>query len=951
MSEKESYIESELYRVFKNVIEGFPEFFGITFTEIKDRMPVANGEADIVIFGKNKGQQFSIVIETKRRGRKYDHKLDPYSITVIGQALGYASVLESRLIATTNGDIFVIFDVEKKGTILQRQVGKSYKVENSQNFATSILRNIALYLNNNLETVELGDAFIERLRYFHSLISPLVYRSLHEELLSNHTFFDRFSKWLKEQGFPLNEEFKLNIANQAAYLIMNRIIFYKTLESYQKNLKLIPLNAQSEDEFDPKKLEERINECFGFIISTIDYEAVFTKSHIFDQIPYSNALLSYLNDFIRDIEQYNLSEINRDIIGEVYQRLIPIDERKRLGQYYTPNQVSDLITQFCVRGRDDKILDPSCGSGGFLVSSYERLKMLNHNDTDNEGLHNKILSQIYGVDINQFAAHLSVINLTMRDVRSNSKKINVLSTDFFHIPSLQAQIGVEHEEVSISNSQAVSYLLPVTFDAIVANPPYTRQDEIGDREYIDVIRENALTFYETKSTKKKGKYFVSKKYDRSTEAGIYAYFFTHSTHFLKEKGLMGFIVYSSWLDVKYGRFIQKFLLENFKIISLVDFDKRVFTDASVNTVIVLLQKAGGKENADLRDDNLTKFVRVKKPLPPDELVNYIEKAKSSYDDESIGIVVVPQLKLKKEEKWGHYLKAPPLFYTLQEKIKSKISDVASVSMGYVTLSNDFFILKKEQADGLGIEREFLKPVILNTKEIKFLDVRRTDSSKYLFMVESQSETFKGSLAQKYIENSENKDIEITRGHEKGKIVTGYQNLPALKDKKVWYELTYREPEEILVPVLVWERWFAVWNKDRVYTTQNFCWIKPKVEDHLLPLLALLNSTVTEFFVEVLGKSGYGEGVIELMKHNIDDIPILNPNQISSKNRIRLKEVYLKMVEKSRQNIDTSNLKLEIDEIIFEIIGLDNNLISVLYSDLKTLRENRKSKIKTEVMLK
>lgn len=951
MSVKESYIEAELYRIFKNAIEATPEFFGVTFTDIKDRMKVSSGEADIVIFGKVVGEPFTIVIETKKRGKKYDQRLDPYSITVIGQALGYAAALQSRLIATTNGDIFVIFDVNKQGTILQRRVGKSYKVEMNQNFALSVFRNISLYLTGRLETVELGDAFIERLRYFHALISPFVYDSLEEELLTNRAFENTFSKWLKEQGFSLTNAVKHNVAEQAAYLIMNRIIFYKTLESYQKNLKLLPLVAQPDEEFNPRTLQDRIGDCFNYIVSSIDYEAVFTKSHIFDEIPYSGPLLSYLNDFIRDIEQYNLSEINRDVIGEVYQRLIPIDERKRLGQYYTPNQVSDLITRFCIRNSDDTVLDPSCGSGGFLVSSYEKLKRLNDSNETTSTLHNKILSQIYGVDINQFAAHLSVINLTMRDVRSNSKKINVLSTDFFKIPALQAQIEIEHEAVSITNTKTSSYLLPVLFDSIVANPPYTRQDEIGDKNYIDSLRENALTFFEPKTTRKKSRAYSTKKYEMSSEAGIYAYFFTHSTHFLKEGGLMGFIVYNSWLDVKYGRYLQKFLLENFRIIAIIDFDKRIFTDASVNTVIVLLEKTTGKGNASLRDGNVTKFVRVKKLLSSDVLLNYIERARSSYDDNTLGIVTVPQNKLKREEKWGHYLKAPPLFYMLQEKLKTKVSDVAAITMGYVTLSNDFFIIGREQAEGLGIEPEFLKPLILNTREIRYLDVTEDECVKYLFMVNRDTGKLDGTYAKQYIETAERKDIEITRGHEKGKIVTGYQNLPALKDKKVWYELPFKSPEPILVPVLVWDRWFAVWNREAIYTTQNFCWIRPNQEEDLFPLLALLNSTVTEFFVEILGKSGYGEGVIELMKHNLEDIPVLDPKLLGQQFRKTLSNSFQILLKESRLTHDVTDIRREIDGVIFDALGIDQRELSAMYENLKTMREKRKNKVNTDVMLK
>lgn len=951
MNIKESYIESELYRVFKNLIEKTPKYSDVTFTDIKDRMKVSTGEADMVIFGERDHDPFTLVIEAKKKINRYDQKLDPYSVTVIGQALGYAAALNSRFIATTNGDIFVIFDVEKKGTILQKQVGRSYKVEMNENFATNVLNNISLYLEGNLESIELGDAFIERLRYFHSLISPIVYTSFEKELSCNETFSDLFSKWLLEQGLVVSTEVKHNVAEQAAYLIMNRIVFYKTLESYQSNLKLLPLSAMAEEKFDPKIVLERINECFEYVVTNIDYEAVFSRSQFFDLIPYSEILLSYLNDFIRDIKQYNLSEINRDVIGTVYQRLIPIDERKRLGQYYTPSQVTDLITQFCIQHENTRVLDPSCGSGGFLVSAYERLKILNMPYLSGEALHNKILSQVYGVDVNQFAAHLSVINLTMRDIRSYTSKVNVLSTDFFQIPSLQARIGREHEEVSISNAKSKVYLLVGQFDSVVANPPYTRQDEIGDENYIELIRDNSLTFYDKRYTKKKGEYFIPRKYEMSSEAGIYTYFLMHSTHFLKENGIMGFIIYNSWLDVKFGKYLQKFLLDSFSILAIVDFDRRIFTDAAVNTVVIILKKTDGDRNSEKRDHNISRFVTVKQKIKTGNLVSLINKTVSSLEDETIRIVCVPQFELKKENKWGHYLKAPPLYYRILEKLRTRLKEIADINVGYVTLSNEFFILRKEQAEGLGIEQDFLRPLILNTREIKHLDVSSADCRKYLFLVNKVENRIAGTSAEKYIKIAETKDVEITRGHEKGKIVTGYQNLPALKEKKIWFELPIRQPSRIIVPVLIWDRWFAVLNRDGIYTTQNFYWINPKDEDQLYPLLAVLNSTITEFFVEILGKSGYGGGVIELMKHNFEEIPVIDLKQLDMKTRKKLSELYLELAKYSRSGEDMKTIKKELDVEILKIIGMEPVELDSIYTELNNMRESRKNKVKTSIMLK
>lgn len=596
MDIKESYIESELYRIFKNVIIQKPSFNDVAFYDIKDRMPVGDGEADIVIFGKRKDQDVKLVIETKKKSSKYARKLDPFSVSVIGQALGYASMLSSQFIATSNGDIFVIFDSFKKASILESQVGNIYKVAYSEEFALQVLSDLAKYINGQLKLLDISQIFVERIQYFHELLKEPTYLSLKGKIKNDPKFSNSYNKWIQKQGFKNDEKTKKNIAEQEAYLIMNRILFYKTLEAYQEGLYLLPLKSLNDEDFTPNSLIERMNECFLYIVNNIDYQAVFKFSEILDEIPISNEVAEHLNGFIKDIEQYNLSKFDRDVIGDVYQSLIPIDERKRLGQYYTPKEICDLIVKFSVTNKNDKILDPSCGSGGFIVSSYQRLLELNSKERDVANMHNKIINQIYGVDINQFATHLSVMNLTLRNVKAKSDKVNIFPVDFFKIPNLQARLTQEHERESIRGKVKDFVIFNSDFDVILANPPYTRQDEIGDKGYIEEIRNVALTFYEKKKKSKKPK-TTEINVKMSTEAGIYAYFFTHSSHFLKEEGTMGYIVSNSWLDVKYGIDLQKFFLDSFKIISIIDFNRRVFKDASVNTVVILLRKMTGNDKS------------------------------------------------------------------------------------------------------------------------------------------------------------------------------------------------------------------------------------------------------------------------------------------------------------------------------------------------------------------
>jgi len=110
-------------------------------------------------------------------------------------------------------------------------------------------------------------------------------------------------------------------------------------------------------------------------------------------------------------------------------------------------------------------------------------------------------------------------------------------------------------------------------DAVVGNPPYTRQEELED--YIPNYKRKI-----EEVIKKEWKIKIGKR------AGIHVYFFVHGASFLKEKGRFGYITSNSWLDVDYGKYLQEFFLKHFKIITVIESKiERWFADADVNTAI------------------------------------------------------------------------------------------------------------------------------------------------------------------------------------------------------------------------------------------------------------------------------------------------------------------------------------------------------------------------------
>ena len=76
---------------------------------------------------------------------------------------------------------------------------------------------------------------------------------------------------------------------------------------------------------------------------------------------------------LNSLRVYDFAKLDEDILKELYQGLVDPEQRHDLGEYYTPDWLAELtLEQIGYTG--GKLLDPSCGSGGFLFAAVQRLK-------------------------------------------------------------------------------------------------------------------------------------------------------------------------------------------------------------------------------------------------------------------------------------------------------------------------------------------------------------------------------------------------------------------------------------------------------------------------------------------------------------------------------------------------------------------------------------------------
>jgi type I restriction-modification system DNA methylase subunit len=874
-------------------------------------------QPDIVIKKRPGGEKILCVIELKPPAF-----LDLFhSEELYEPARTKANKRQAPYFATSNFRELILFKTERanRQDSLEKQIVQHYTLSSitdpdtieEPGIKSAILRGLERFLTDLIEIATgqkpepkhaIDEILVYRLQNTIKVLATQYKWIIEEKVRENRKFSKSLQTWFIEQGwsFSFQDEDYAKAARQTAYLLVNKIVFYSAIQPIRR---LDPLEI-------PKSLksgELLQNSLQGFfnLVLKIDYETIYSTDFI-DQIafPDNPDVVEEIKELIEVLGKYDFSKLGYDVIGRIFEKLIPEEERHILGQYFTSPDVVDLILRFCLKHEKDKILDPACGAGTFLVRAYQHKKLMNQRLD-----HEEILKTIWGGDIAKFPVHLTTINLAINDLQSDENYPRVIHKDFFDLlPEVMSfPLPESWRKIQLKGLGRIEKTLdhPRFFDAIVGNPPYTRQEEIEDvqegKGYKDQLIKKALQI--------NGKSFA----EISKRAGIYAYFFIHGTKFLQNGGRFGFVVSNSWLDVDYGKGLQEHFLSHYKIISIIESKvERWFEDADVNTCIVILEKTVGEKQLKERENHLVRFTYLKKPLrsfiPPAENLWEKEQARLEAIDKLIKTILAPHStyyenddlriypKSQKElweegydsegkkyvgAKWGKYLRAPQIFFTILEKGKGKfvpLKQVAKVRFGIKTGANEFFYLTEEQIQKWKIEKEFWMHldekgqwvpnyVIKNPRECRSILIRQEDLKYIILMIHKNKKDLKGTHVLKYIQWGEKQ---------------GYHNRPTCAIRERWYDVGSQEPPPCL--------WFKAFN-DRVvspinqkgfFVSDRFYPIYPNEGIDGTLLGALLNSSLQSLIVELSGRVSLGEGALDNMTYEAAAMYVVNPKNIKKR---------------------------------------------------------------------
>ena len=300
-----------------------------------------------------------------------------------------------------------------------------------------------------------------------------------------------------------------------------------------------------------------------------------------------------ISSVIKALAHIDFNRYGEDALGDAYEYLIgqfASESGKKAGEFYTPQQVSQLIAKIVTSGKENKeaftVFDPCCGSGSLLLQVKNYISEAQSKHVYYHG--QEIVNQTY---------NLARMNMMLHKVSAHYQRLN-------NGDSLSADWPTDE---------------PTNFDAVVMNPPYSLKWSANE----NFITDPRFAQYEKLAPK---------------SAADYA-FLLHGFYHLKTDGTMGIVLPHGVLFRGNAEgVIRKHLLESGSIYAVIGLPANIFFNTSIPTCVVILKK--NNSNRDVLFIDASKdFVK--------------EKARNKLSAENIEKIFNAYKERKDIEKYSH----------------------------------------------------------------------------------------------------------------------------------------------------------------------------------------------------------------------------------------------------------------------------------------------------------
>ena len=170
----------------------------------------------------------------------------------------------------------------------------------------------------------------------------------------------------------------------------------------------------------PLKVKQRVERLFSEVRA--EYDTIFASN---DELALDPPVLAFL---VAQLQMYSLLESDVDVKGRAYEEIVGANLRGDRGEFFTPRNVCNMCVEMLRPQEADTILDPACGTGGFLITAmnhvYEEMKRSEARRGGSQARREVALRQraqrfasrnIFGIDLNPNLVKSSKMNMVMNN--------------------------------------------------------------------------------------------------------------------------------------------------------------------------------------------------------------------------------------------------------------------------------------------------------------------------------------------------------------------------------------------------------------------------------------------------------------------------------------------------------------------------------------------------------
>ena len=358
-------------------------------------------------------------------------------------------------------------------------------------------------------------------------------------------------------------------------------------------------------------------------------------------------------------------------MNSAYRTKLPADPQKLRGGYYTPAPVAEFLIKWAVRTGKERVLEPSCGDGNFLVP------LIAHVHTLLPALRSDARPRVVAVEVEPSELERAQVRVNAKP----SKRVSIewIGGDFFQAYPILRQPG---------------------FDVVIGNPPFIR-----------------FQYFEEESREVAFGHLRDVGYKPTKLANAWAAFVQLSIELLKSGGRLAMVLPAELLQVQYAHELRARIVSSFEHVVIIGFRRLIFPEIQQEVVLLL---AEGKPDVPAEDCDI-------------HTIDISDAAELDADVMARRISHTPARHSRVGMKWTALYLTEAAYKAIDRAQGNKrltaLGKLASVDVGIVTGLNAFFVVDDDRAKKVGAEKLSV-PIIGKTGALKSILFGTDDFAAY-----------------------------------------------------------------------------------------------------------------------------------------------------------------------------------------------------------------------------